>query len=105
MRRVLTGWFNWSNRSETSPALDQLTLLVRRFSVEQQQVPKDLAELVALNYLEALPPAPSGKKFVIDRRKVKVRLDPADVGFASSTAKPNPGVRPGMAPKPDENLV
>ena len=54
--------------------LAQLTRLVRRYTVEQQQVPKDLIDLVQLKYLPALPHAPQGQRFVIDRRKVEVRL-------------------------------
>jgi len=55
--------------------LDLLTRLVRRYSVEKQQIPKDLAELVAQNYLKALPAAPPGRRFVVDRTKVEVRLE------------------------------
>lgn len=55
--------------------LDQLTRLVRRYSVEQQHVPKNLVDLVSLNYLETLPTAPPGLKFVLDRKRVEVRLE------------------------------
>jgi hypothetical protein len=55
--------------------LGHLTRLVRRYTVEQQQVPKDLVDLVSLNYLSALPVAPSGQRYVIDRTKVEVRLE------------------------------
>lgn len=75
---MFTGLFDRSGRTKGTVGLDQLTRLVRRFSVEQQQVPKDLAELVSLKYLEAIPTAPAGEKFVIDRRTVEVRLEPAD---------------------------
>ncbi|MFO1513953.1 MAG: hypothetical protein U1F83_13720 [Verrucomicrobiota bacterium] len=55
--------------------LDHLTHLVRRYSVEQQQVPKNLIDLVSLKYLETVPAAPPGQKFVIDRKRVEVRLE------------------------------
>jgi hypothetical protein len=103
MRRVLTGLFNWSSRSENLAGLGQLTRLIRRFSVEQQQVPKDLAELVTLNYLEAVPPAPTGKRFVIDRRKVEVRLEPTEINPNGKIAEPNPSLRCRIASNPDEN--
>ena len=63
-----------SNRSRGVDLAD-LTRLVRRYSVEQQQVPRDLVELVALNYLESVPPPPAGRKYIIDRKAVEVRLE------------------------------
>ena len=103
MRRVLTGLFNRRSPTEEGVSLDELTRLIRRFSVEQQQVPRDLAELVTLNYLEAVPPAPTGKKFVIDRRQVEVRLEPAEVDPNGKTEEPNPNLRCGIASNLDEN--
>lgn len=55
--------------------LDRLTRLARRYSVEQQQVPRDLSDLVTLNYLEAIPQAPNGRRFIVDRKTVEVRLE------------------------------
>jgi len=55
--------------------LDHLTRLVRRYSVEQQHVPKNLVDLVSLKYLETLPIAPPGQKLVLDRKRVEVRLE------------------------------
>ena len=55
--------------------LGRLTRLVRRYAVEQQHVPKDLGDLVTLKYLETIPVPPPGQKFVIDRRRVEVRLE------------------------------
>jgi hypothetical protein len=55
--------------------LEQLTHLVRRYSIEQQQVPKDLEDLVAMKYLDSLPSAPEGHRFVVDRKTAEVRLD------------------------------
>lgn len=62
-------------KNEQFPDLEGLTRLVRRFSVEQQQVPKELRELVAMKYLEAVPPAPAGRRFIVDRKRVEVRLE------------------------------
>jgi len=61
--------------SQNAVDLAHLTKLVRRYAVEQQQVPKDLVDLVALKYLAAVPTAPPGQKFVIDRKKAEVRLE------------------------------
>jgi len=55
--------------------LDHLTHLVRRYTVEQQQVPKNLLDLVSLKYLEAIPAAPPGQRFVLDRKRAEVRLE------------------------------
>jgi len=55
--------------------LAELTRLVRRFSVEQQKIPQQLEDLVALNYLAAVPTPPPGRKFVVDRKRVEVRLE------------------------------
>jgi hypothetical protein len=67
--------FSRTRASGKSLDLDQLTRLVRRYSVEQQQVPKDLAELVALKYLDTLPNPPDGQRYVIDRKTAEVRLE------------------------------
>ena len=81
--------------------LDQLTRLIRRFSVEQQQVPKDLTELVALKYLEAVPPAPVGQKFVIDRWKVEVRLEPVNLEPNGAVEVRKPNLRSPLVSNPD----
>ncbi len=68
----------FSPRSRGNAALgdlERLTHLVRRYSIEQQQVPQNLFDLVSLKYLETVPIAPPGQKFVIDRKKVEVRLE------------------------------
>ena len=75
MRKVLDGLFNRSRNNVTRADLSHLTQLVRRYAVEQQQVPKDLGELVALNYIQTIPAPPPGQKFVIDRKGVEVRLE------------------------------
>jgi len=75
VRSIISKIFGGALGGERAPDLDHLTRLVRRYSVEQQQVPKQLIELVSLNYLEAVPVAPQGQKFVIDRKRVEVRLE------------------------------
>jgi hypothetical protein len=65
----------FSREHATAGDLERLTHLVRRYAIEQQQVPQNLFDLVSLKYLEAVPLAPPGQKFVIDRKKVEVRLE------------------------------
>ena len=74
MGKAWTDLFGGPNPKESSGNLAELTRALRRYSVEQQQVPKQLEQLVALNYLESIPSAPSGQRYVIDRRKVEVKL-------------------------------
>ncbi len=47
--------------------LNDLTQAVRKCAVEQRRAPKNLEELVANGYLSRVPPAPTGKKFAIDK--------------------------------------
>ena len=54
--------------------LSDLTQAVRRFGMEKRRVPKDLTEVISAGYLAELPPAPAGKKFAIDEKKVQVVL-------------------------------
>jgi hypothetical protein len=75
LRRALDAVIPPARRKSSSVDLSHLTRLVRRYSVEQQQVPKDLADLVVQNYLEAVPVAPPGRRYVVDRRTVEVRLE------------------------------
>jgi len=75
MRQFISRILKRPVAGENGSDLGHLTRLVRRYTVEQQQVPKDLVDLVALNYLTALPVAPSGQRYVIDRTKVEVRLE------------------------------
>ena len=76
MRNLIFNLFSPRSREQTTVEdLERLTHLVRRFSIEQQQVPQNLFELVSLKYLETVPIAPPGQKFVIDRKKVEVRLE------------------------------
>jgi len=75
MRQFISRILKRPVAGENGGDLGHLTRLVRRYTVEQQQVPKDLVDLVALNYLTALPIAPSGQRYVIDRTKVEVRLE------------------------------
>lgn len=89
--------FNRSDGSESAADLEQLTRVVRRFTVEQQQVPKDLTALVTLKYLGVVPQAPSGKRYVIDRRKVEVRLEPVEVDHKRGITESNSRLRSPIA--------
>jgi len=53
--------------------LGELTQVVRKFSVENRRVPKNLEELVANGYLTRVPQAPAGKKFAISK-ELQVQL-------------------------------
>lgn len=75
MKQMFSRLFNNRETGEGKVDLRHLTRLVRRYTVEQQQVPRDLVDLVALKYLTAIPIAPAGQKFVIDRLKVEVKLE------------------------------
>ena len=75
MRPVISRLFNRPEKGENAVDLGHLTRLVRRYAVEQQQVPKDILDLVTLKYLASIPVPPQGQKFVIDRRKVEVKLE------------------------------
>jgi len=74
MRRIISKLFARSGNNGNGVDLVQLTQLVRRYTVEQQQVPKDLLDLVARKYLTTVPHPPQGKRFVIDRKMVEVKL-------------------------------
>jgi hypothetical protein len=48
--------------------LAALTQAVRKFGLEQRRVPKNLEEVAVAGYLTAVPPAPPGKRFAIDKQ-------------------------------------
>ncbi len=48
-------------------ALNELTQAVRKYAVEQRRAPGTLNELVTNGYLAAIPAAPAGKKFAINK--------------------------------------
>lgn len=75
MRNMFRRFLSKSRQKTDEADLGGLTRLLRRYCVEQQHVPKDLCDLVSLNYLDAVPLAPPGKRFVIDRKSVEVRLE------------------------------
>lgn len=56
-----------AREAQVAATLKDLTQLVRKYSVEQRQAPKNLDELVAKGYLSQVPEAPAGKKFAIDK--------------------------------------
>lgn len=64
-----------TDNSNLASVQDRLTQTLRKFSAEQQRVPKALNELVAAGYLQTIPSAPSGKKWVINPKRVQVELD------------------------------
>jgi hypothetical protein len=49
------------------PMLTELTQALRKYGAEKQRAPKNLNELVAAGYLPAVPAAPTGKVFAIDK--------------------------------------
>jgi hypothetical protein len=61
-------------QGDMGPLLDQLTQVLRKYSVENRRVPKSLDEVVAAGYLKEMPPAPAGKKFTIEPKKLQVVL-------------------------------
>ena len=75
MKSVISRMFKRPETAENAVDLGKLSRLVRRYTVEQQQVPKDLLELVTHKYLESIPVAPKGQKLIIDRKRVEVRLE------------------------------
>jgi len=75
MKQIISKFINRAENLENRVDLGRLTRLIRRYTVEQQQVPKELTDLVELNYLTVLPAAPQGQRFIIDRRRVEVRLE------------------------------
>lgn len=60
--------------ADASDALAVLTQAVRKYSAERRQVPKNLDEIVRAGYLQNLPAAPPGKKFVLDTKRLEVTL-------------------------------
>ena len=64
-----------TDEAQIAAVLNELTQAVRKFGVEQRRVPKSLEEVAARGYLSSVPPAPAGKKFVIDKN-LQVRLTP-----------------------------
>ena len=53
--------------TQMAALLGELTQAVRKYSVEQRRAPKSLEELSAQGYLRQVPPAPSGRRFVITK--------------------------------------
>jgi hypothetical protein len=61
-------------QADMEPVLGQLTWSVRQYSLANHSVPGSLNVVMAAGYLTNLPPAPTGKKFAIDPKKVQVVL-------------------------------
>ena len=75
MKSVISRIFKRHETGENAVDLGQLTRLVRRYTLEQQHVPKDLLDLVTHKYLTSIPVAPKGQRLVIDRKAVEVKLE------------------------------
>lgn len=60
--------------SDPTATLSALTQAVRKFTFERRQPPTSLEELATAGYVQAVPPAPAGKKFVIDKKRMVVEL-------------------------------
>ncbi len=56
-----------ADQARTDLALNELTQAVRKYAVEQRRAPLALDELVTNGYLAAIPSAPAGKKFAINK--------------------------------------
>ncbi len=56
-----------AGQAEVAPVLNELTQVVRKYAAEQRRAPAALDELVTNGYLAAIPSAPAGKKFAIDK--------------------------------------
>lgn len=61
---------------QAAPSLGELTQAVRKYAAERRRVPASLDELVAHGYLARVPPAPAGKKFVINKNLEVVLANP-----------------------------
>ena len=55
-----------------SPELVELTKQVRRYSIEKRKLPQNVEDLVTAGYIQAVPPAPTGKKYAIDTERAQV---------------------------------
>jgi competence protein ComGC len=58
--------------ASTSPELAELTKQVRRYSIEKRKLPQSVEDLVTAGYIQAVPPAPTGKKYAIDTDRAQV---------------------------------
>ncbi len=56
-----------TEQAQIDVALNELTQAVRKYAAEQRRAPKELDELVTKGYLTAIPSAPAGKKFAINK--------------------------------------
>ena len=56
------------SEAELARVTSALTQAVRRYGIEQRQVPANLDDLVARGYLSQVPEAPRGRRFIIDKQ-------------------------------------
>ena len=59
---------------DSAAVLASLTQGLRRYGVEKQRVPASLSEVIAAGYIPVMPQAPSGKKFILDAKRMEVVL-------------------------------
>ena len=59
---------------DPAAALSALTQALRKYSAERQRVPQSLNEVISAGYLTAMPPAPPGKKYAINPKRLEVIL-------------------------------
>ena len=56
-----------ADQAKIDLTLNELTQAVRKYAVEQRRAPLALDELMTNGYLAAIPSAPEGKKFAINK--------------------------------------
>jgi hypothetical protein len=61
-------------QADTGSMLDKLTWAVRQYCIANHSVPSSLDVVVAAGFITNMPPAPAGKKFSIDPKKIQVVL-------------------------------
>jgi hypothetical protein len=56
-----------ADQAQIDRALNDLTQALRKYAVERRRAPATLDELVTNGYLAAIPNAPAGKKYAINK--------------------------------------
>jgi hypothetical protein len=57
-----------------TPTAIKITEAMQRFLERNNRLPKDFNELVSSKFLPSMPPAPAGKKYVLERTTLQVVL-------------------------------
>jgi hypothetical protein len=60
--------------NDPAATLSALTQAVRKFSIEKRRAPATVEELAAAGYVQAVPPAPAGKTFMVNTKLMVVEL-------------------------------